>query len=125
MALKSMAFVALAPLTVQNLHTLHTFTETLKILKQQSPISLYSQYQLSRREYHGHNLYLIPTLIPNNFIHKSTIIWNKLRQILQITDLSSDGQGIKKKLKSLGNRYYLLINTSIMILNGYRPWILT
>jgi hypothetical protein len=87
-------------LAVQNLFTYHTFMEVFKILKHQSPISMYSHYQLSNRNYLGHNLKLIPPTITNHFMHESTVLWNTLRSILGITDLSSDGPGIKNKLKA-------------------------
>ena len=87
-------------LAVQNLFTYHTFMEVFKILKHQSPISMYNHYQLSNRNYLGHNLKLIPPTITNHFMHESTVLWNTLRPILGITDLSSDGLGIKNKLKA-------------------------
>ena len=88
-------------LTVQNLYTFHTFSEIFKVLKHQAPISLYSQYQLSNRKYLGHNLYLIPPLLTGTFIHKSTMIWNIIRPLIPITDLSCAGSSVKKNFKTL------------------------
>ena len=88
-------------LTVQNLYTYHTFMEVYKILKYQSPISMYSQYLISNRNYLSHNLNLITPSTAGDFIQKSTLIWNSLRKPLQITDLSSNGILIKNKIKSL------------------------
>ena len=88
-------------LSVQNLCTYHTFMEVYKILKHQTPISMFSLYELSNRKCHGHNLRLIQPKITGHFIHQSTVLWNSLRQSLQITDLSSDGLGIKSRVKKL------------------------
>ena len=75
--------------------------EVYKILKYQSPISMYSQYLISNRNYLSHNLNLITPSTAGDFIQKSTLIWNSLRKPLQITDLSSNGILIKNKIKSL------------------------
>ena len=88
-------------LSVQNLCTYHTFMEVYKILKHQSPISMFGLYKLSNKECYGHNLRLIHPKITGHFIHQSTILWNSLRQTLNITDLSSDGLGIKNRVKKL------------------------
>ena len=88
-------------LTVQNLYTYHTYMEVYKILKHQSPTSIYSQYKISNRTYLGHNLNLILPQATNNFMYNSTKLWNTLRQPMQITDLSSNALNTKKLLKSL------------------------
>ena len=88
-------------LTVQNLCTYYTFMEVYKILKYQTPVSMYGHYILSKRSYLGHNLRLNPPIITNDFIYHSTTIWNLLRQALEITDLSNSGSSVKNKLKAL------------------------
>ena len=61
-------------LTVQNLYTYHTFMEVYKILKYQSPISMYSQYLISNRKYLTHNLNLITPPIAGDFMK-----WNEMK----------------------------------------------
>lgn len=73
-------------LTLYNTYTYHMFLQTFKIMKFRCPISLYSLLRLSDRK---------PTLLHvptegkrSNFIFRSTEIWNLIRQVMKITDLS-------------------------------------
>ena len=91
-------------LAVQNLYTYHIFMETFKILKFHQPISLFQQYQESRRSYLTH-LQLLPPAPSPSFIYRSSLIWNTIRQKLSVSDLSVSISQIKRKLKSI-----LLIN---------------
>ena len=69
----------------------------LKILKFRVPISLYSVFHLSQRK---ETLILTPKPC-NNFIYKSSILWNYLRVKLGILDFSVKVNSIKAQLKSL------------------------
>ena len=85
-------------LTVQNLYYYHTFMETLRILKFRSPLSLHSHFSFSNRKCLTY-VQLIPPRISNDFIHRSSVIWNKIRPKLKINDLSTCSSGVKHALK--------------------------
>ena len=87
-------------LCVQNLYLYHCFMEVFKILKFHLPISLYESYQQSRRSYLTH-YQLLPPEPSGDFIYRSSVIWNKIRQKLNITDLSENISNIKIRLKKL------------------------
>ena len=74
--------------------------EVFKILKFHLPISLYESYQQSRRSYLTH-YQLLPPEPSGDFIYRSSVIWNKIRQKLNITDLSENISNIKIRLKKL------------------------
>ena len=70
--------------------------EVLKILKLRDPITLYEQYTLSERK---------PTLIINsnpveNFISRSTRIWNIVSPKLKLNDFSFKISSTKNSLKA-------------------------
>ena len=88
-------------LTVQNLYSYHCFNEVLKILKLKTPYPLYSNYQISRRKYLTH-IKLLPPIPAKHFIYRSSIIWNTIREKLDITDiLDVSYSQIKSKLRLL------------------------
>ena len=73
-------------LAVQNLYTYHCFNEVHKILKEKTPYPLYTNYLISRRDY----LTLIKLLPPSpakHFIYRSSIIWNIIRDKLNLNDI--------------------------------------
>ena len=83
-------------LALKNLYCYHTFMEVLKILKLRDPITLYEQYTLSERK---------PTLIINsnpveNFIPRSTRIWNIVSPKLKLNDFSFKISSTKNSLKA-------------------------
>lgn len=79
-------------LNLENLYTYHTFMEVFKILKYQSPVSLYGLYHASNRTM---NL-ILPRVksdkSKNNFTFKSSAIWNNLLgNILRKCEPEKDG----------------------------------
>ena len=83
-------------LALENLYSYHTFMEILKILKLRDPITLYEQYTLSERK---------PTLIINtnpaeNFVSRSTKIWNIISPKLKLNDFSFKISSTKNTLKT-------------------------
>ena len=84
-------------MTVHNIYSYHCVIGLLKILKFRLPISLYSQFELSKRK---DTLLLTPT--PSiNFIYKSSVLWNSLRTKLSMVDFSINVNSTKSKLKTL------------------------
>ena len=86
-------------LTVHNLYTYHSITETFAILKFRSPISMFTLFHLSSRK---ETLLIIPQ--PNHhlhFVHNSTSTWNAARQKLEVTNFSTKYSLIKSATKKL------------------------
>ena len=84
-------------LALNNLYSYHTFMEILKILKLRDPITLHEQYTLSERK---------PTLIINtnpaeNFVSRSTKIWNTVSPKLKLKDFSFKISSTKNTLKTV------------------------
>ena len=83
-------------MALKNLYSYHTFMEILKILKLRDPITIYEQYTLSERK---------PTLIINSnpaedFVSRSTKIWNTVSPKLKLNDFSFKISTTKNTLKS-------------------------
>ena len=87
-------------LVVYNLYYYHSFMEAFRILKLRSPICIYSQYQVSARTYLTF-LKLIPPKPSNHFIYRTSVIWNTLRQKLDINDISISTSSVKKQLRNI------------------------
>ena len=87
-------------LTIHNLYTYSCFIDTFKILKLQMPTCLYYEYQFSTRKYLTYTK-VIPPLPSNSFIYRSSIIWNDIRQKLNLTDMTTPSCKVKTQLKSL------------------------
>ena len=84
-------------LAIRNLYTYHTYMELFKILKLRDPITIFEHFTTSDRK---------PTLIINelpaeNFISRSTKIWNAITPKLKLTDYSAKIGSIKNSLKAL------------------------
>ena len=69
-------------LTIQNLYCYHTLILIFKALKFRSPYSLYSCFNLSNRK----DTLIITPQASNNFVSNASILWNKIRIILDIKD---------------------------------------
>ena len=93
-------FKKMGILAVQNLYSLHCFMEVFKILKFQCPSSLLASYTLSNRSYLTH-INLLPPLPDNQFIYKSSIIWNIIRAKLDINDLSISTDIIRIRVRNI------------------------
>ena len=84
-------------MTVHNIYNYHCFMDVLKILKLRTPISLYAEFNLSNRK---ETLLLTPS--PDTyFIYKSSILWNYLRNKLNMKDFSMNISHFKSQIKSL------------------------
>ena len=86
-------------MTVQNIYNYRCLMEVFKILKLRVPISIFSEFNLSDRNFKDTFLHTpSPT---NDFLYKSSILWNSLRKTLDIKDFSSKINYVKSSLKSL------------------------
>ena len=90
-------------LAVQNLYFMQCFMETFKILKFRLPTSLLAHYSFSNRKYLTY-IKLIPPKPNNQFIYKSSIIWNTIRSQLDFNDLSISSDVAKNRLRSALHR---------------------
>ena len=72
-------------LAMENLYTYHTFMEAFKILKLRCPISLHGHFNISARK----ETTLISTFgTTNDFISRSTSIWNTIAPKFRLQDYS-------------------------------------
>ena len=83
-------------LTIHNLYSYHTLIVLFKALKLRSPYSLYSCFNISNRK----DTLIITSQFGNNFVSKASILWNKIRVILNIKDFSHTISSIKLKIKT-------------------------
>ena len=82
-------------MALRNLYTYHTVMEVSKILKLRNPISIHNQFDISSRKES-----LILTSTPaENFVSRSTTLWNKIAPKLKINDYSFKLSSIKSTLK--------------------------
>ena len=84
-----------AILTLQNLYFYHTYMEVLKILKFRDPIALFEKYSLSDRK----PTLLIQDIPANNFVSRSTKIWNLVTPKYKLVDFSCNISMMKTRLK--------------------------
>ena len=73
--------------------------ETFKILKFRLPTSLLAHYSFSTRKYLTYTK-IIPPKPDNQFIYKSSIIWNTIRSQLHVNDLSISSDIVKNCLRN-------------------------
>ena len=71
-------------LTFKNLYSYHTFMEVFKILKLECPTALHQQFTISNRK----NTTLISQLPSQDFISRSTKLWNTIAPKLGLFDYS-------------------------------------
>ena len=91
-------------INLKSLYFYHCANETCKIIKFRSPIKIYNLYTFSTRK-----KLLILTPPPNNtFIYNSSIIWNRVKNLLNITDSDFSIASVKSNLKK-----HLLLNQSL------------
>ena len=90
-------FGELKIMTVHNIYSYRCITAIFKILKFRLPISLYQQFQLSKRK----DTFLLTPTPSTNFIYKASVLWNSLRTKLVIFDFSVNVNSLKTKLKSM------------------------
>ena len=83
-------------LCMYNMYTYHSFMEAFKILKLRLPTTLYSEYDHLAHNRHTRLMTPSPS---SNFLCKSSLIWNKISQKLNITDFSANISLIKNQLK--------------------------
>ena len=82
-------------LAVKNLYSYHVFMETFKILKFRQPFSLFEDFRLSSRK----ETTLITPILSNDFIYRSTSIWNSIAPKLRLADFSHNTSLAKSRLK--------------------------
>ena len=82
-------------MALQNLYTYHTFMEVLKILKLGVPLSLSEHFTKYLRK----ETTLITSFPTNDFISRSTKIWNTVAPKLKILDYSHKISSAKSSLK--------------------------
>ena len=73
--------------------------EVFKILKLRVPISIFSEFNLSHRNFKDTFLHTPPPA--NDFLYNSSILWNSIRKKLDIKDFSVSINYVKSSLKSL------------------------
>ena len=83
-------------LSVQNLYTYHCFMECFKILKLRCPMSLFSDFTLSKRRPTN----IITAFPSRTFTSRSSSIWNILAPKLKLYDYSENISIVKTKLKN-------------------------
>ena len=79
-------------LTLFNLYNYHTTVEVFKILKYRTPISLYLLFTTSHRK----DTLLITPSSSHDFVHRSSTLWNLVRQKFKIFEFSLISIGILK-----------------------------
>ena len=89
-------FVNKKILSVFNLYTFHTTMEAFKILKLQSPKSLYSSYVISQRK----QTTVIQKSPYIDFSYRSSVLWNMLSTTLKVNNFSAKIAHTKKLLKN-------------------------
>ena len=82
-------------LAFKNLYTYHTFMEALKILKLRVPLSLHDNFSKSLRK----ETTLISSFPTNDFISRSTTVWNTIAPKLKVLDYSHKISLAKSGLK--------------------------
>ena len=86
--------------TVQNLYQYHTILNTFKIIKNHTPVALYSCFTLSRRK----TGLLITPNHSHNFIYKATSLWNMFNTTVpfhESLDFTAGIGYVKGKIRSL------------------------
>ena len=83
-------------LTLRNLYTYYTYMELFKILKLRDPITIFEEFVTSQRK---------PTLLINkapadNFVSRSTKIWNIITPKLKLKDFSHKINTTRNRLKN-------------------------
>jgi hypothetical protein len=82
-----------------NLYFYHCATETFKILKYRTPLAIHSLFDISKRSYK--ETFLLTPCPSETFFYKASVIWNTVRQWLDITDTSYPIGTLKSRLKNI------------------------
>ena len=82
-------------LALHNLYTYQTFMEVSKILKLRSPISLHTQFNMSKRK----ETTIITDTPADNFVSRSSNLWNKIAPKLKIFDFCFKISSLKNNVK--------------------------
>ena len=82
-------------LALRNLYTYYTLMEVSKILKLHSPICIYSQFNISRRK----QTMIISSSPTENFVSRSSNLWNIIAPKLKLTDHSYKISSLKNTMK--------------------------
>lgn len=84
-------------LTLRNLYIYHTYMELCKILKLRDPIKMFEQFTLSQRK----QTLLIHNVPAENFVSRSTRLWNTITPKLKLSDYSYKISSVKNSLKKM------------------------
>ena len=83
-------------LTIYNLYAYQTLIVLYKVLKLKTPYPLYCSFNISKRK----GTLIILSKFSFNFVCKASLLWNKIRNILSITDFSLSISSFKSQLKA-------------------------
>ena len=86
-------------LLLPNLYFYHCATETFKILKYRTPTAMHGLFNISKRS--NKDTFLLTPHPSDAFLHKASVIWNTVRQWLDITDTSYPLGSLKSQLKKI------------------------
>ena len=86
-------------MAVENIYNYRCIIEVFKILKLRVPISIFSEFNLSDRNFK--DTFLLTPPPANHFLYKSSILWNIIRKKLDIMDFSVTINYVKNSLKFL------------------------
>jgi hypothetical protein len=85
-------------LAFRNLYAYHTYMELFKILKLRDPITIHDQFNISIRK---PTLLIVNDAPAQNFVSRSTKLWNSITPKLKIVDYSCKIGAVKSNLKKL------------------------
>jgi len=86
-------------LLLPNLYFYHCSIETFKILKYRTPITMHGLFNTSKRS--NKDTFLLTPDPSDTFQYKASVIWNTVRQWLNITDTSFPLSSLKTRLKQI------------------------
>ena len=85
-------------LAFRNLYAYHTYMELFKILKLRDPITIHDQFNISIRK---PTLLIVNDSPAQNFVSRSTKLWNSITPKLKLVDYSCKIGAVKSNLKKL------------------------
>ena len=97
-------------LTVHNIYKYHSTLEMIKILKHRTPLLMYEQFKLSKRN--NETLVILGTY-SNQFMYNGPQIWNSIIKVVIATKLSL-GNIIINIFKSKLKKYLLQIQNLLL-----------
>ena len=103
---------------LQNLYFYHSCCEIFKIFKFFSPLPLYNLFNFSKRSHK--NLYINTPQPSDSFEYRTSVMWNSVRQKINMQDTSMSVSVFKSKLNNVINEKQILGDeTNWMEINFY------